>query len=203
MANKSQNLKDGFQLLPSSISGLLDKTIPAAPTVATPTDTDSAIKAQGVLSKYLLDVFAELEGFSIAAAMMHIGQLNTVNQVVALSALQVRDGYAQLEIILPVDGAFPSLESPFICEVNVDVRDLSLIESVSMHREAPDATTLDTGMLSADSAVENELLPADLVTQGHYYEQQILYDPGVYTYSFTAVVDGQTITAGPVEVTGI
>jgi hypothetical protein len=191
MLNRSAKLKTGFSELPETISNLLEKTIPEAPTIDTPTDVDSAIVAQGVLSKYLLDLFYEMRGFSIAAAMMHIGQLNTVNQTIALASLRVRKGLIEIEIILPDAGTNYALESAFIAEISIS-GDVTGVSDITLHRKNPDETTVSSAMLTGAEAVEFELLDEESIQPGHYYAEQILYDTGSYEYYFTAMVGEET-----------
>lgn len=199
MPNKSQQLKDGFAVLPDSITELLDKTLPEPPTISIPTTVDDAIIAQGVLSKYLLDVFKELTGFSIAAAMMHIGQLNTVNQVVALASLQVQPNWVEIEVILPSDAVFYSTESSFLCEIAIDGNAES-IDAVTLHRIDPDSSTLESAMLTGQEAVDLELLTEEDIQENHFYAEQIISTAGDYEYSFSAFVNDSEVNSDSITI---
>lgn len=95
---------EALNILPDGLGDKLDKAIPDAPVISTPTDVDTAIVAQGILAKYLLDFFHEFAGFTPAEAMMRIGQKNIVNQGILLAELEYIGSQGDITVITPVTG---------------------------------------------------------------------------------------------------
>jgi hypothetical protein len=106
--------------LPDGVGGLLDKAIPAAPSVATPTDVDSAIIAQGVLAKYLLDLFDTFRGLTPIELLLRIGQKNATLQAALLAGLEyVEKTSFEYEILSPSTSGtyYPEDENQFSAEL--------------------------------------------------------------------------------------
>jgi hypothetical protein len=95
--HKKAELINNLGKLPDGIQDFLEVALPAAPIITTPADVDAAIIASGVLSKYLLDVFALYEGLYVSALPLHVGQLNDWHNAGVLAGLQQWEGAASGE----------------------------------------------------------------------------------------------------------
>jgi len=106
MSNAKAKLIDAVNTLPEGIENFLEAGFPEAPTIPTPTTVEEAIQATGICSDYMLKLFGSLAGFAPVAALMHLGQKNTVNQVMMLASLQVVKAApgGDYDIITPTPG---------------------------------------------------------------------------------------------------
>jgi len=103
-----QEFIEAVRLTPDGINDFLETPIPAAPTIGTPTDKDSAIIANGVLSKFLLDLFAPFAGLTPVELLLRIGQHNSVLESAMIAGLEYLEGSDSdeqgLQFIEPTDG---------------------------------------------------------------------------------------------------
>lgn len=89
MGNQKQAFIDALeQELPGGVSNFLTTELPVAPSVDTPTTEEAAVLAQGVLAKYLLDVFYAFSGITPVDLILRIGQQNAVLKSMLLAGLQ-------------------------------------------------------------------------------------------------------------------
>jgi hypothetical protein len=96
---------EALELLPEGLQDFLTKQIPEAPTCDAPGDVESAIIAQGLLSKFLLDLFREFAGLTPIPIFMRIGQHNPVLQSMLFAGLEYIGGAIGLvEIVAPKAG---------------------------------------------------------------------------------------------------
>jgi hypothetical protein len=99
---------EAVRLTPDGIQDFLETPIPAAPTISTPADVDAAIIASGVLSKFLLDLFAPFEGLTPIELLLRIGQHNNVLESAMLAGLEYIEGADPdsnvITILEPEDG---------------------------------------------------------------------------------------------------
>jgi hypothetical protein len=103
-----QEFIEAVRLLPDGIQEFLDAPLPEPPTISTPADVDAGIIASGVLSKYLLDVFAPFAGLTPVELLTRIGQHNSVLESAMLAGLEYIEGAdpgeSNLTIVEPQDG---------------------------------------------------------------------------------------------------
>ena len=183
--------------LPSGVLDHADTPLPTAPTVSTPTTVDEAIIAQGVLSKYLLDVFAAYDGFTLVDLILHIGQRNAVNKAMLLASIQARDkgGKHDIAIDEPSGSTWDLSENIMFCAVEL-FGDLTGLEEVTVTLTKPDLSTVEAGM---SNPFDNGEEVFD--EENHFYTELGIYDAGEHTLEFSATVNGYTFTAGPITIT--
>lgn len=99
---------EAVRVTPEGIAGFLTTPLPEAPTIATPTDVDAAIIANGVCAKFVLDLFAPFAGLTPIELMLRIGQHNTVLESAMLAGLEYIEGADpdsnMITIIEPLEG---------------------------------------------------------------------------------------------------
>ena len=86
--NKKDELIQTLSALPSGLQNFLTIGIPTAPTISLPSDVDAAIIANGIASKYVLDLFNAYAGLFLAALPLHVGQENDWLRAGVLSGLE-------------------------------------------------------------------------------------------------------------------
>lgn len=197
-----RQVKDNFiaswnSMLPDGVLNLAEAAFPPAPTIDTPTDVDAAIIAQGVLSKYLLDLFAAFEGLTPVDLILHIGQRNAVNKAMLLAGLELADEDAE-EHSIAIDAppsTWSTLDGPMLCQIEL-FGDLTGLSAVWVDVVYPDQTTASAGM---DSSIEIE--GVTYAEKNHFYTLLGANDAGEYILTFSATVDGYTFSAQPLTVT--
>jgi hypothetical protein len=117
-----QTFIEAVRLTPDGIVDFLATPLPAAPTISTPADADAAILASGILSKYLLDLFATFEGLTPIELLLRIGQHNSVLESAMLAGLEYIEGADSAEnditVLEPQDGvSYTPGEMRFIAKV--------------------------------------------------------------------------------------
>lgn len=108
MANIKQTFIEAIRATPDGISTFLETPIPEAPEISTPEDTDTAIIANGVCAKYVLDLFRPFAGLTPIEMILRVGQHSNVAEVLALAGLEyIGESNAQsdLKILAPTSGA--------------------------------------------------------------------------------------------------
>jgi hypothetical protein len=118
-----QEFIEAVRLTPDGIVDFLATPLPAAPTISTPADADAAILASGILSKYLLDLFATFEGLTPIELLLRIGQHNSVLESAMLAGLEYIEGADSAEnditVLEPQDGvSYTPGEMRFIAKVS-------------------------------------------------------------------------------------
>jgi hypothetical protein len=106
--NIKQTFIEAFRLTPEGITGFLTTPIPTPPTIATPTDVDAAVLANGICAKYILDLFLPFAGLTPVELCLRIGQHNSVLQAGLLAGLQYIDAtqtQKDIKILSPAAGA--------------------------------------------------------------------------------------------------
>lgn len=103
-----QEFIEALRLTPDGIHDFLETPIPIVPTVSTPADVDSAIIANGVCAKFILDLFAPFAGLTPVELLLRIGQHNNVLESAMLAGLEYIEGTDPAEydltILEPQDG---------------------------------------------------------------------------------------------------
>lgn len=119
MGYKEDFLKDIDASLPEGVLGLLEVAIPEAPSV-TISDVDSAIIAQGILAKYLLDLFDTFRGLTPIELLLRIGQKNATLQSALLAGIEYNPKKSfEFSILSPQKEGFyfPEQEIQFSAEI--------------------------------------------------------------------------------------
>lgn len=197
-----RQVKDEFiaswnDMLPAGVLNLAETALPAAPGIETPIDVDSAIIAQGILAKYLLDVFAVFEGFTPVDLILHIGQRNAVNKAILLAGLELsKEDAEKHEIAIDAPpSTYSTLDSPMLCQIEL-FGDLTGLSDVWVDVVYPDQTTATAGM---DSSID--INGETIQEENHFYTLIGVNYPGEYILTFSATVEGYTFSAQPLTIT--
>lgn len=107
MPDLKQTFITAVRTTPDGIAGFLDTPIPEPPTLAQPTDVDTAIIVNGVCAWYVLELFRPFAGLTPVELLLRIGQHNSVLESAMLAGLEyLTDSQAanDFEIVAPTDG---------------------------------------------------------------------------------------------------
>lgn len=188
-----QAIKDGFiaiwnDMLPAGVLSVAEKAIPTAPTIATPTTVDESIIAQGVLSKYLLDVFKEYEGFTPIDLILHIGQRNNVNKAMLLSALEFTN---KAEPSYSVMSPLPSGQAAYLPETAISFS-IKIMSSIQDAFTISDISCILTALYGGGNV--NIALAVDENDPERFAGTFQINTPGQWTVTFSVSFDDEPFT---------
>lgn len=176
---------EAVRLTPDGIQDFLTTALPTAPTISTPSDVDSAIIANGVLAKFILDACAPFGGLTPVELLLRIGQHNNVLETAMLAGLEYLGEAAGGDAAVDFTIVEPEAGGAYLPG---SLRLTAQVDNGSILQIAVEVGTEEPVSLASDDGVS-------------FYGFVRLEEVGEYTATFTALFEDESTQSASVTFT--